>query len=92
MLKEKDIEERRLRKVYSEFIKEIEKRENLKNVQYANLNYLLLLNFFIDKIELNLDLIHIAKNARKRVSENFTWKAIAQKQYQVYKELLSQGK
>ena len=34
----------------------------------------------------------LAKNARKRVSENFTWKAIAQKQYQVYRELMSQKK
>ena len=34
----------------------------------------------------------LAKNARKRVSENFTWKAIAEKQYQVYKELMSQEK
>ncbi|MFX0194949.1 MAG: glycosyltransferase family 4 protein [Candidatus Hodarchaeota archaeon] len=33
-----------------------------------------------------------AKNGRKRVFENFTWKAIADKQYQVYKELMSQEK
>jgi len=34
----------------------------------------------------------LAKNGRKRVFENFTWKAIAEKQYQVYKELMSQEK
>ena len=34
----------------------------------------------------------LAKNGRKRVFENFTWKAIAEKQYQVYRELMSQEK
>jgi len=32
----------------------------------------------------------LAKNGRKRVVENFTWKVIAEKQYQVYRELMSQ--
>jgi len=34
----------------------------------------------------------LAKNGRKRVAENFTWKIIAEKQYQVYRELMSQVK
>ena len=34
----------------------------------------------------------LAKNGRKRVLENFTWKVIAEKQYQVYTELMSQEK
>ena len=34
----------------------------------------------------------LAKNGRKRVLENFTWKVIAEKQYQVYTELMRQEK
>ena len=33
----------------------------------------------------------LAKNGRKRVLKNFTWKAITEKQYQVYTELMRQG-
>ncbi len=34
----------------------------------------------------------LAKNGRKRVLENFSWKVIAEKQYQVYKELMRQDR
>ena len=34
----------------------------------------------------------LAKNGRRRVTENFTWKVIVEKQYQVYKELMNQEK
>lgn len=34
----------------------------------------------------------LAKNGRKRVLENFTWKVIAEKQYKVYRELMSRVK
>ena len=33
----------------------------------------------------------LAKNGRKRVVENFTWRVIAEKQYQVYTKLMGQG-
>jgi len=34
----------------------------------------------------------LAKNGRKRVLENFSWKVIAKKQHQVYTELMDQEK
>jgi glycosyltransferase involved in cell wall biosynthesis len=34
----------------------------------------------------------LAENGRERVLENFTWRAIAEKQYQVYKALMSKEK
>jgi len=34
----------------------------------------------------------LARNGRKRVLENFTWKIIAQKQHQVYRELMDREK
>jgi glycosyltransferase involved in cell wall biosynthesis len=34
----------------------------------------------------------LAQEGRKRVLENFSWKVIAEKQYQVYKKLMSQEK
>jgi glycosyltransferase involved in cell wall biosynthesis len=34
----------------------------------------------------------LAEKGRKRVLENFSWKVIAEKQYQVYRELMGEGK
>ncbi len=49
-----------------------------------------------EKIELLIENRHLrrllAKNGRKRVLENFAWEIIAEKQYQVYRELMSQMK